>query len=155
MAGKGVLLVCGAGDALLGDLGFGSAVARELKARPEPGIEAMDLGPSPRPRLENVIGADYSGVVLVTALDMGKPSGTVEPMPMKTLRSMLAGAGGTRLGMLAGYLVGIYGDGASAIAVQPADSRTGRGLSPVCAGAVQVVREILRGMASGRSGAER
>jgi len=150
MAGKGVLLVCGAGDALLGDLGFGSVVAREMKARPEPGIAALDLGPSPRPRLENVIDAGYSGAVLVTALDMGKPGGTVEVVTMKALRSMLAGSGGTRLGMLAGYLDSIYGGGASAIAVQPADIRPGRGLSPVCAGAVQVVREILRGMASGR-----
>lgn len=148
-------MVFGAGDVLRGDLGFGSAVARELKARPEPRVAVVDLGPSPRQGLRKFIESGPSEVVLVTALDMGKPPGTVEPMPMKTIRSMLTGAESTRLGMIAGYLDGIYGDGASAIAVQPADSRPGRGLSPVCAGAVQVVREILRGMASRSSQAER
>jgi len=74
-------LVLGCGNELFGDDGFGPAVARRLRHRPGlPGsLLALDVGTSVREVLFNVVLSPVRPrrVVVVDAVDMGRPPGEV------------------------------------------------------------------------------
>ena len=74
-------LVLGCGNELFGDDGFGPAVARRLRERPElpPSVLPLDVGTSVREVLFNVVLSPVKPrrVVVVDAVDMGRPPGEV------------------------------------------------------------------------------
>jgi len=74
-------LVLGCGNELFGDDGFGPAVARRLRERPElpPSVLPLDVGTSVREVLFNVVLSPVRPrrVVVVDAVDMGRPPGEV------------------------------------------------------------------------------
>ena len=74
-------LVLGCGNELFGDDGFGPAVARRLRERPElpDAVLAMDVGTSVRQVLFNVVlsAVRPQMVVVVDAVDMGRQPGEV------------------------------------------------------------------------------
>ena len=74
-------LVLGCGNELFGDDGFGPAVARRLRERPElpDAVLAMDVGTSVRQVLFNVVLSPVRPhrIVVVDAVDMGRAPGAV------------------------------------------------------------------------------
>lgn len=74
-------LVLGCGNELFGDDGFGPAVARQLRRRPErpPSMAALDVGTSVRQVLFNVVLSPVKPrrVIVVDAVDMGRTPGEV------------------------------------------------------------------------------
>ena len=74
-------LVLGCGNELFGDDGFGPAVARRLRERPElpAAVLALDVGTSVRQVLFNVVlsAVRPQMVVVVDAVDMGRQPGEV------------------------------------------------------------------------------
>ena len=74
-------LVLGCGNELFGDDGFGPAVARRLSQRPglPESLLALDVGTSVREVLFNIVLSPVKPrrVVVVDAVDMGRPPGEV------------------------------------------------------------------------------
>jgi coenzyme F420 hydrogenase subunit delta len=74
-------LVLGCGNELFGDDGFGPAVARRLRERPDlpDSVLAMDVGTSVREVLFNVVlsAVRPRRVIVVDAVDMGRAPGAV------------------------------------------------------------------------------
>jgi coenzyme F420 hydrogenase subunit delta len=74
-------LVLGCGNDLFGDDGFGPAVARRLRLRPDlpPSVLAMDVGTSVRQVLFNVVLSPVKPkrIVVVDAVDLGRKPGEV------------------------------------------------------------------------------
>lgn len=71
------IIVAGVGNVLRGDDGFGIAVAaRLLEQRPPPEVEILDIGIGGIHLVQELFaGAD--ALVVVDALDLGRPAGTV------------------------------------------------------------------------------
>jgi len=82
-------LVLGCGNELLGDDGFGPAVARRLCHRPEfpRSMLAMDVGTSVREVLFNIIlsAVRPQRIVVVDAVDMGRQPGEVWTIAVRSL----------------------------------------------------------------------
>ena len=168
-----VLVAC-VGNALRGDDGFGPAVARRLEgiARADKadvaefGIAGIDL-------VQRLMDG-YDGVIVVDAIDRGRPSGTVvelEPdvpdvrgLPWDAVRDVLGDLHETRPArvLLMARSIGCLPPRIRILGCQPETTDPSTELSPVVAVAVdQVVSRIAaivrcwRGYREGASAAER
>jgi coenzyme F420 hydrogenase subunit delta len=83
------ILVLGCGNELFGDDGFGPAVARRLRGRPElqGRLFAMDVGTAVRPVLFDVLLSPVKPlkIVVVDAVDLGRRPGEVWMIEAKDL----------------------------------------------------------------------
>ncbi len=157
MTGERKVLVAGVGNIFLGDDGFGVEVANRLARVPMPdGVRVADYGIR-GVHLAYELLDGYDALVLVDALPMAEPPGTVaviEPdraaltpaaddvAPAMDAHSMNPAA---VLGMLAG--LGGTVDVIRVVGCQPATVEEGIGLSPVVEAAVDeavsVVEELV------------
>ena len=84
MSAEPRILVAGVGDVLVDDHGFGPAVVRRLRRKPQPpGVRAVDFGTSAFTLAVELVRG-YDALVLVAACRCGEPPGTltlVEPGP--------------------------------------------------------------------------
>lgn len=149
------ILVACMGNAIRGDDGFGPAVARRLLAIPradeadvaEFGIAGIDL-------VQRLMDG-YDGVILVDAIDRGKPPGTVielEPevpdvrgLPWETLHGVLGDLHETKPArvLLMARSLGCLPPRVRILGCQPLMTDAGTELSPPVASAVEdVVRRI-------------
>jgi hydrogenase maturation protease len=150
-------LVAGIGNIFLGDDGFGVEVANRLSAAPpRPGVLVADYGIR-GVHLAYELLDGYDALVIVDAVPMGEPPGTVaviEP-DLDALEGALEDVGPTMdahsmnpavvLGMLSG--LGGRVDRVVIVGCQPANLDEGIGLSPPVAAAVdwavEAVGEVL------------
>jgi hydrogenase maturation protease len=139
-AGKAV--ICCVGNALRGDEGVGSAVARELRSEIRDGnIIVMDCGSEPQHYAESIFRAKPRKVIVTGALDMGKPPGSVELMDAKAARGLLLKGRRAKLEMLLGYIQG-FAESVYFIAIQPRTTELGKGMSPECRNAIRKAKEM-------------
>ena len=146
------VLVAGVGNVLRGDDGFGVAVVERLEREGLPaGVRTMDVGIGGI-HLVQELQDPVDALILVDALDLGRPPGTVitmrpeirEPSGPDDLADMHY-ATPERALMLAGALRRLPAD-VWLVGCQPADAeRVGEGLSPPVSAAVgTAVAEIKR-----------
>jgi hydrogenase maturation protease len=146
------VLVAGVGNVLRGDDGFGVAVVERLEREGLPaGVRTMDVGIGGI-HLVQELQDPVDALIVVDALDLGRPPGTVitmrpeirEPSGPDDLADMHY-ATPERALMLAGALRRLPAD-VWLVGCQPADAeRVGEGLSPPVSAAVgTAVAEIKR-----------
>jgi hydrogenase maturation protease len=145
MFGKARMLVCGVGNAMNGDEKVGRAAIEDLGSeRLGEGVVLLDCGPRPGDYRRSIMERRPGTAVVVSALDTGKPPGTVDVMRSPDARKLLAGRSDVRLQFFLGFLEGFARD-VRLIAVQPRTTAPGRPMSPECVNAVRKVREeVLR-----------
>ena len=149
------MLVAGIGNIFLGDDGFGVEVAQRLRRRPAPdGVRVEDFGIR-GVHLAYELLDGYDALVLVDAVPMDEPPGTVaviEPDPPSPVTEGLGGpvleAHSMNPAVVLDLLAGLGGTrrpGAASSAVQPASLDEGIGLSaPVAAAVDRAVDAIER-----------
>ena len=152
------VLVAGVGDVFLGDDGFGVETAGRLRDAPLPeGVRVADVGVR-GVHLAHELTAGYDGLVLVDAVRLGGPPGTLSIIEPETWAGHAAPAAGSQdmapeavLDLIARLdaapgLIRIVG-------CEAARCTPGTGLSaPVAAavdGAVRLVRELVDDMVAG------
>lgn len=159
---RGRPLVLGLGNVLLGDDGVGVAVARELAARRLSGVSRVPagtavvdggtLGLDLLPIVE-----DASEVVLIDAVDHGRPPGTLEVLRGAELRAALRGhLSGHEAGLAdllaVAQLRGGSVDRFTLVAVQPGNVAVSLGLSEAVAAVVPIAAEAVCRQLAGRPG---
>jgi hydrogenase maturation protease len=166
-AGAGRVLVAGVGNVLAGDDGFGVEVARRLLASDAlPGVRVVETGIGGVALLEELLGG-VDRLVVVDAVDRGRPPGTVmlivpdvpdvADLGVLERRDALADvhlATPSRV-LLVAKALGVLPREVLLVGCQPEDAdRLGPGLSPRVAAAVDVaIAEIARYVAEGRTAA--
>ncbi len=155
------VLVAGFGNVLRRDDGFGVAVVDHLQARGIPdGVELMDVGIGGI-HLVQVLAGGYDGLVLLDAVEVDRPAGTVvvvdpevdqvDHLGVMAQRDLLADmhyATPDRALMLAGAM-GVLPDRRVVVGCQPADVDTYvHGLTPAVARAIEPAAEQVRRVVS-------
>lgn len=160
MSGPATPLVVGIGNVLLRDEGVGVAVVRELERRAAEG--RLDLPPGTRLVDGGTLGLDLlpllssaSMLVLVDAVDLGRPPGTVCVIRDAAIEGTLAGhVSPHQVGVAdlvaAARLIGVFPAAASLVGIQPALIEIGLELSDEVEAAVgeameRVCAELHRG----------
>jgi len=148
------LLVAGVGNIFFRDDGFGVEVARRLAGRElPPGAEVGDFGIRGVHLAYDVAGR-YSSLVLVDALDLGEPPGTVAVLDAseqlvpegQVVLDGHAMSPAVVLGALA--RLGARLERALVVGCQPASVGEGEGLSPPVAAAVDEAVELCLKLAA-------
>jgi hydrogenase maturation protease len=157
------VLVAGIGNIFLSDDGFGVEVASRLAAVPmPPGVRVADFGVR-GVHLAYELLDGYDRLVLVDAVPMGEPPGTLaviqpaaagvpgpdEDLPVVDAHSMSPDVVLATLSRLGGSVEEIY-----IVGCQPASLDEGIGLSPPVASAVESAMELCRQLADGQVQAE-
>jgi hydrogenase maturation protease len=145
-----VLVAC-MGNAIRGDDGFGPAVARRLAAIPRADeVDVAEFGIAGIDLVQRLMDG-YDGVILVDAIDRGKPPGTVvelEPdvpdvrgLPWETLRGVLGDLHETKPArvLLMARSLGCLPPRVRILGCQPFTTDAGTELSPTVAAAVEDV----------------
>jgi len=145
-----VLVAC-MGNAIRGDDGFGPAVARRLEAiARSDGADVAEFGIAGIDLVQRLMDG-YEGVILVDAIDHGKPAGTVvelEPdvpevrgLPWETLQGILGDLHETKPArvLLMARSLGYLPPRVRIIGCQPLTTDAGTELSPAVATAVEEV----------------
>jgi len=156
------VLVAGIGNIFLSDDGFGVEVASRLAGEPMPaGSRAADFGIR-GVHLAYELLDGYGGLVLVDAVPMGEPPGTValikpglpgpgDDVPVMDAHGMSPAVVLATLSRLGGSVEDVY-----VVGCQPGSLEEGIGLSePVAAAvgvAVQMCRELVAGMCDRQEG---
>lgn len=154
--GDARVLVAGIGNIFLGDDGFGSAVARELAARPVPdGVEVVDVGIR-GVHLAYQLLDGYAALVLVDALARGEPPGTLTVLETSLADHMVDdaaappvdphGMGPDAVLRLLARIAGTLGasvDRVLVVGCEPARLEEGIGLSPPVQTAVPLAADLV------------
>ncbi|MHC1625850.1 MAG: hydrogenase 3 maturation endopeptidase HyCI [Methanoculleaceae archaeon] len=131
----------GIGNELLGDDGAGMAVARRLEGAP--GWRVLLCGTAPENFTAVVRRARPAVLVLVDAVEMGLPAGSVRRIPPRHLRHLSFGTHRLSLYHLLMFLEGCTGE-STVIGIQPEEIREGSGLTPPVEEAVRRLVSLLR-----------
>jgi hydrogenase maturation protease len=151
---NGGILVAGIGNILLSDDGFGVEVANRLAAKPLPaGVRAADFGIRGVHLAYDLLDG-YHGLVLVDAVEMGEPPGTlavIETEPGGATRSdddqsAVVDAHTMSPDVVLGTLAHLGGsvERVYVVGCQPGRLDEGIGLSPAVAAAVDGAVELCR-----------
>lgn len=152
------VLVVGVGNVLHGDDGFGVEVARQLAERVLPaGVTVAETGIGGM-HLVHELMAGYDGLVVVDAVDHGRPPGTVlviEPdvldvseLPIEQRHDLMADMhlATPELALMVARAVGVLPAKTVIVGCQPVEVETlGIGLTPEVTHAVEVaIHEVVR-----------
>jgi len=137
----GHVCLLGIGNRYWHDDGVGSYIAEALASCP--GFDVIDAGFIPENHLEIVAGKRPDTILMVDATDFGGTPGQARLLyPDKVAYSGISTHAGS-LQMLAEYLYARTKARIGLVAIQPADSSAGEGLSPVVSSTLRDLLEIL------------
>ena len=138
------ILALGVGNQLLSDDGVGLVLLQELSRRGLPGVECVDGGTQGLMLLGQLAGR--SAVILLDAIRLGAPPGTVHSIPDLDLLSMAAGGPTSHEAnagdlLRAAALTGDLPEHVFVIGIEPDRLSTGIGLSEKVEAAVPAAVE--------------
>jgi hydrogenase 3 maturation protease len=137
----GHICLLGIGNRYWHDDGVGSYIAEALEFCPE--FDVVDAGFIPENHLETVAGKNPDTILIADATDFGGVPGQVRLLyPDKIAYSGLSTHAGS-LRMLAEYLHARTRARIALVAIQPADTSAGEGLSPVVSNTLKALLKIL------------
>lgn len=137
----GRLCLLGIGNRFWRDDGVGSLIAEALK--PCLGPDAVDAGFIPENHLETVARRNPDTILMVDATDFGAEPGDARLLyPDRVTYSGISTHAGS-LRMLASYLRERTKAPIALLAIQPADTSAGEGLSPVVAATFEDLKRLL------------
>lgn len=137
----GHVCLLGIGNRFWRDDGVGSCIAEAMGSCQE--FDVVDAGFIPENFLETVAGKNPDTILMVDATDFGGAPGQTRLLyPDKVAYSGLSTHAGS-LRMLAEYLHARTQARIGLLAIQPADTSAGEGLSPVVSNTFRALLEIL------------
>jgi len=143
---NGHVCLLGIGNRYWRDDGVGSLIAGALESCPE--LDVVDAGFIPENHLETVAGKHPDTILMIDATDFGGAPGQVRLLyPDKVAYSGISTHAGS-LRMLAEYLQARTGARIALLAIQPADTSEGEGLSPVVSNMFNDLLEFLPAVCS-------
>lgn len=138
---SGRICLLGIGNRHWRDDGVGSWIAEDLEASPE--FDVVDAGSVPENFLETVVRQSPDSVLMIDATDFGAAPGQACLLwPENVAWSGLSTHAGS-LRMLAKYLQARSGAQVALLAIQPADTSAGEGLSPTVSRTAQLLQDEL------------
>ena len=141
---NGHVCLLGIGNRYWHDDGVGSFIAQALESYQE--FDSIDAGFIPENHLETVVRKNPDTILMVDATDFGGKPGQARLLyPDKVAFSSVSTHAGS-LRMLAGYLRLRIGSHIALVAIQPADTSAGEGLSAEVSNTFKVMLEILPGI---------
>jgi hydrogenase 3 maturation protease len=140
----GRILICGTGNEMKGDEGVGLAAIRELGSEIlDENVVFLDCGSAPQNHVKKVLKHKPIKVIVISALDIGKSSGTVELIESDVIRGLLLSRHEVKLELFMGYLRSALENRVFFIAVQPRSVKYGRVLSPECINSIPKIKDIV------------
>lgn len=137
----GGLALIGAGNAMRGDDGAGSVLARGLMAR---GVErAFDGGAAPENYCERVASLAPAAVVIADAACFGGRPGEVRLLDPRSLGAGALSTHGVSFCPLAAWLEERCGCRVFVVGIEPSPARDGEGLTPPVRRAVAALEEYF------------
>jgi hydrogenase 3 maturation protease len=124
----GDVVVVGIGNPSRGDDAAGCLVTRRLP--PVPGLRAVVAEEVPESHLGAIVAGPPSTIVLVDAVDLGAPAGSVGLLDTRDLVRFTPTTHRVPLGVLAAWLAAETGADVFVLAVQPLQTRLGARVSP-------------------------
>ena len=138
---EGQTCLLGIGNRYWHDDGVGSYIAESLESCTE--FDVVDAGFIPENYLETVAGKHPDTILMIDATDFGGAPGQVRLLyPDKVANSGISTHAGS-LRMLAEYLGARTQARIAVLAIQPADTSAGEGLSPAVSSTLRDLLEIL------------
>ena len=143
---KGRVCLLGIGNRYWRDDGVGSYLAEAMESCQ--GLDAIDAGFIPENHLETVVRKDPNSILMVDATDFGAEPGQARLLyPDKVAYSGISTHAGS-LRMLAKYLHARSQASVALLAIQPADTSAGEGLSPVVTNTLENLVDTLKALCS-------
>lgn len=152
------VLVAGVGNVLLGDDGFGVAVANRIDAATLPeGVQIADYGIAGVHLAYDLLDGGYASLIMLDAVSLGEPPGTLAVMevpsagpdtptgevPVVDAHSLHPEAVLATLRALGGSVPRVH-----IVGCQPADVAEGIGLSDQVSAALEPAAELVRELAA-------
>ena len=138
---KGHVCLLGIGNRYWHDDGVGSLIAEALESCT--GFDVVDAGFTPENHLETVADKHPDTILMIDATDFGGTPGQVRLLhPDKVAYTGISTHAGS-LRMLAEYMRARTQARIAVLAIQPADTSAGEGLSPIVSNTLRDLLEIL------------
>jgi hydrogenase maturation protease len=143
---KGRVCLLGIGNRYWHDDGVGSLIAEAMESCQ--GLDVVDAGFIPENHLETVACKNPGSILMVDATDFGAEPGQARLLyPDNVTYSGISTHAGS-LRMLAKYLYARTQAPIALLAIQPADTSAGEGLSPVVSNTLEGLVETLKAICS-------
>jgi hydrogenase maturation protease len=124
----GDVVVVGIGNPARGDDAAGCLVSQRI--RPRPGLRAVQAQEVPESHLGAIVAGSPSTIVLVDAVDLGEPAGSMALLDTRDLVRFTPTTHRVPLDLLATWLAAETGADVFVLAVQPLQTRFGAPVSP-------------------------
>jgi hydrogenase 3 maturation protease len=132
----------GIGNRCWRDDGVGSRIADALQPCLE--FEAIDAGCVPENYLERVVGTNPDTILMIDATDFGGTPGEFRLLETENIAQSGLSTHAGSLHMLAQYLQARTGARIALLAIQPANTSAGEGMSPEVSRSARYLQETLR-----------
>jgi hydrogenase 3 maturation protease len=136
--------VCGIGNPLRADDGAGPAVIEKLQScLKSEDVLLLDCGSTPENQLKTIQNFRPDRIVIIDAVDIKKPAGTVETIDTKKIAGEMMSTHKLPISLFIKYLQRSLDSEIIFIGVQPKTTLFGEQMSRECAGAVEKAAEIV------------
>jgi len=143
LSGCRTLVVMGIGNPLRRDDAVGLELVRALRGRVPEGVVLLECGPVPENLLGQVRRARPSHVLLVDAAELGARPGEARLIGPDRIRGVAISTHKPPLHITAGYIKRTMGAEVALLAIQPADTGFGEGLTPELEEAVAALADAV------------
>jgi len=138
------VLIVGIGNRLRGDDGLGPEILKRLKNQ-IPTLLLFDVGQVPENYLEKIVKQKPDTIVLIDAVDLGAPPGTIKIIEKDGIRNESLSTHNVSLKLVAEYLQKESSADVFLLGIQPKTTEFGREISePVRESLEKVVRMLGR-----------
>ncbi len=138
----GRVILVGVGNPLFGDDAAGCLTARGLKGTA--GLEVIQADDAPERHVVQIADSAPDVVVLVDAVDLGAPVGSVAILEKEAMARYEANTHRVPLGLLAEFIQRACGADVFVVAIQPGRVELGAAVSPQVNRSVGLLRELIR-----------
>jgi len=142
---NGKVYLLGIGNRYWRDDGVGSLIAEALQPCQE--FEVIDSGCVPENHLETVATANPDAILMIDATDFGAAPGQIRLLETEKIAQSGVSTHAGSLHMIASYLQLRTGARVALLAIQPADTSAGQGLSPEVSRAARYLQQTLPAIA--------
>jgi hydrogenase maturation protease len=138
----GRVILVGVGNPLFGDDAAGCLTARGLKGTA--GLDVIQADDAPERHVVQIADRAPDVVVLVDAVELGAPVGSVAILEKEAMARYEASTHRVPLGLLAEFIERSCGADVFIIAIQPGHVELGANVSPQVTRSVELLRELIR-----------
>jgi len=136
------VLIVGIGNRLRGDDGVGPEIIERLK-NSSPTLLLFDVGETPENYLEKIIKEKPNTIVLIDAVDLGAPPGTIKIIEKDDIRNESFSTHNMSLKLVVKYLQKETSADVFLLGIQPKTTEFGKGISESVRESLGKIVEVL------------